>query len=158
MFFKMGVLKNFANFIGKHHCWSTFRSSCSQVFFKVGILKNFTIFTEKHPCGTLFLIKLQAWRPITLTKRCFPVFIAKFLRTALFIERLWWLLLYLFNKVTGLKTSYVIKKRLQQRCFPVKFAKFLRTAFFTEHLRWLLLNKSRKSLCFIVWRSDALVI
>ena len=86
MFFKTGVLKNFANFIGKHHCWSTFRSSCSQVFFKVGILKNFTIFTEKRPCGTLFLIKLQAWRPITLTKRCFPVFIAKFLRTAFFTE------------------------------------------------------------------------
>ena len=106
--------------------------------FQVGILKNFTIFAEKHPCGTLFLIKLQAWRPITLTKRCFPVFIAKFLRTTLFIERLWWLLLYLFNKVTGLKTSNVVKKKLQQGCVPVKFAKFLRTTFFTEHLRWLL--------------------
>ena len=130
MFFKIGVLKNFANFRGKHHCWSIFRSSCSQVFFKVGVLKNFTTFTEKHPCGTLFLTKLQAWRPITLTKRCFPVFIAKFLRTALFIEHhLWWLLLYFFNKVAGLKTSNVIKKRLQHRYFPAKFAKFLRALF-----------------------------
>ena len=31
-----------------------------------------------------------------------------------------------FNKVADLKTSNVIKKRLQQRCFPVKFSKALR--------------------------------
>ena len=30
--------------------------------------------------------------------------------------------------------------------------------FFTEHLRSLLLNKPRRSLWFILWRSDALVI
>ena len=109
MFFKTGVLKNFANFIGKHHCWSTFRSSCSQVFFKVGILKNFTIFTEKHLCRSLKA--------------------------------------YNFNK-----------KRLLHRCFPVNIAKVLRTALFIEHLWWLLLKKFRRSLWFIVWRSDALVI
>ena len=33
MFFKIGVLKNFANFIGKHQCWSIF-------FNKVAGLKN----------------------------------------------------------------------------------------------------------------------
>ena len=63
-----------------------------------------------------------------LLHSCFPVNIAKFLRTALFTEHLWWLLLYLFSKVTGLKTSNVIK-RLQQKCLPVKFAKVLRTPF-----------------------------
>ena len=35
---------------------------------------------------------------------------------------------------------------------------FLGTRLFTEHLRWLLLNKPRRSLWFIVWRNDALVI
>ena len=112
MFFKIGFLINSANFIGKHQCWSIF--SCSQVFFKVGVLKNFTIFTEKHLCRSLFLIKLQA-----------------------------------FN---------FSKKQLLRRCFPVNIAKFLRTALFTEHPWWLLLNKFRRSLWFIVWRSDALVI
>ena len=123
MFFKIGVLKNFTNFIGKHQCWSIFRSSCSYVLFKEGILKNFTIFTEKHLCRSFFFKK-------RLLHRCFPVNIAKFLRTALFIEHFWWLHLYLLNKVAGLKTSNVIKKKLQLSCFPVKFVEVLRAPFF----------------------------
>ena len=35
----------------------------------------------------------------------------------------------LFNKVAGLKTRNLIKKRLQHRHFPVNIEKFLRTAF-----------------------------
>ena len=35
-----------------------------------------------------------------LKRRCFPVNIAKFLRTALFIEHLWWLFLSVFDEVT----------------------------------------------------------
>ena len=63
------------------------RSSCSQIFFKIIVRKNFAIFTRKHLCWRLFLIKLQVFRPATLLKRdfkdrCFPVNIAKFLRTA----------------------------------------------------------------------------
>ena len=65
-----------------------YRSGRSQVFFKI----SFTRFTEKHLCWSLFLIKLQAWRPTTLLKetptRCFPVNTAKLL-TAFFIEHLW---------------------------------------------------------------------
>ena len=64
----------------------------------------------------------------------------------------------LFNKVAGLKTCNIIKKRLQHRHFPAKFVKFLRTPVFTKHLRWLLLNKPRRSLWFTVWQSKALVI
>ena len=37
-----------------------YRSSRSQMFFKIGVLKNFAIFAEKHLCWSLFLIKLQA--------------------------------------------------------------------------------------------------
>ena len=57
--------------------------------------KHFAIFTGKHHCWSPFLIKLQALR--LLRHRCFPVNIAKFLRTVFFMEHLWWLLLFLPN-------------------------------------------------------------
>ena len=117
MFFKIGVFKNFANFMGKRHCWSIFRSSFSQVFFKVAVPKKFHNIHRKSPVSES-----------------------------------------LFDKVAGLKAYNFNKKWLQHRCFPVKFAKVLRTPIFTDHLWWLLLNKFRRSLWFIVWRSDALVI
>ena len=88
--------------------------------------------------------------PDILQNRCYEKF-HKFHRKASVLE-------YLFNKVVGLKTCNVIKKRLQHRWFHVKFAKFSRTHFFKEHLWWPLLKKPRRSLWFIVWRSDALVI
>ena len=47
---------------------ATVRSTHSQKLFKTG-LKNFTNFTGKHLCWTLFLIKLQPFRPTTLLKR-----------------------------------------------------------------------------------------
>ena len=34
-----------------------------------------------------------------------------------------------FNKVAGLRTATLLKKRLWHRCFPVNIAKFLRTPF-----------------------------
>ena len=71
--------------------------------------ERFCEFTRKHQCWSLFLIKLKAWRPVTL-----------------------------FNKLKGLKACNFITKRLQHRCFPVKFEKLLRRPSFTEHLRWLL--------------------
>ena len=55
----------------------------------------FTVWLKKDPateaalCRCLFSIKLQALSQ----HRCFPVNTAKFLRTAYFIEHLWWLLL-----------------------------------------------------------------
>ena len=39
------------------------------MFFKIGVLKNFAIFPRKHLCQSYFLIKLQAWRSVTLLKR-----------------------------------------------------------------------------------------
>ena len=41
---------------------STSRRSSLQMIFKVGVLKNFANFTGKHPCQSLFLIKLHALR------------------------------------------------------------------------------------------------
>ena len=82
----------------------------------------------------------------------------KILKNSSFYRTLLMAASVLFNQDASLKNSNVMKKRLQHRCFPVKSAKVLRTPFFTGHLWWLLLNKSRRSLWFIVRRSDALVI
>ena len=58
------------------------------MFFRIGVLKNFALFTRKHLCWSLFLIKFPAWRPfallIRLQHRCFPVKFTKFLRTPFF--------------------------------------------------------------------------
>ena len=40
-----------------------------EVFCKKVVLKNFADFTGKHPFSSFFLIKLQAWRPATLLKK-----------------------------------------------------------------------------------------
>ena len=50
---------------------SNFKSSRLQMFFKIGVLKNFAIFPGKHLCQSYFLIKLQAWRSAILLKRDF---------------------------------------------------------------------------------------
>ena len=41
----------------------------------------------------------------------------------------------LFNKVVGLRTLTLLRKRFWYSCFPVKFSKFLKTPSITEHLR-----------------------
>ena len=46
------------------------RSSRSQMFFKIDVSKNFANFKGKHLRRSLFLIKLQALRPMN----CFSVF------------------------------------------------------------------------------------
>ena len=67
-------------------------NSCSQMFFKIGVLKNFANFTGKNPYWNLLLIKLQALRPATLLKRdsntCFPVKFAKVLRICFFLQNI----------------------------------------------------------------------
>ena len=44
------------------------RSSRWQMFFKIGVLKNFAIFTRKHLCCSRFVIKWKAFRSATLLK------------------------------------------------------------------------------------------
>ena len=48
-----------------------------------------------------------------------------------------------FNKVAGLRSASLSKKRIWNKCFPVNFAKFLGTLFLTEHLWWLLLRTDK---------------
>ena len=61
------------------------RSSHWRCSVKKGVLKNFVNFTGKHLCWSLFLIKLQAFRPAILLKKTptqvFCCEIAKILRT-----------------------------------------------------------------------------
>ena len=68
------------------------------MFYKKSVLKNFAKFTGTDLSQSLFFNKVAGLRPTTLFKerlwhRCFPVNFAKFSRTPLFIEHLWWLLL-----------------------------------------------------------------
>ena len=49
------------------------RNSRSQVFFRIGVLKNFAIFTGRHLCWSLFLMKSQAFRPASLLNRDFNI-------------------------------------------------------------------------------------
>ena len=63
-----------------------FRSSCTEVFFKNGVLKNFAKFAGKHFCQSLLFNKIAGYRPSTLLKKrlchmCFSVKFLKFLRT-----------------------------------------------------------------------------
>ena len=90
------------------------KNSWLLMFFKISVFKNFAIFTEKHLCWSLFSMKLQAWILATFLKRdsnagVYLVSIVKFLRKALLIEHLMWLLLHIkhlwwifFSIVNGL--------------------------------------------------------
>ena len=56
---------------GKVAGWKleTFRSSHWRCSVKKGVLKNFANVTGKNLCWSLFLIKLQFWRPAILLKK-----------------------------------------------------------------------------------------
>ena len=75
-----------------------------KVFYKKGVLRNFAKFTGKQLCQSFFLNKVAGLRPATLLKkrlwyRCFPVYFAKFLRAPFLIEHLCWLLQNVFNMI-----------------------------------------------------------
>ena len=72
--------------------------------------------------------------------RNFAKFTGKYLCQSLF-----------FNKVAGLRSATLFKKRLWHRCFPLNLAKFLRIPFPTEHLWWLFLtHKMRKQVSSLI--------
>ena len=50
------------------HCWS--KSNRSQMFFKTGVLKSFAIFIGEHLCWSLFLIKMKASFLLTQVFSC----------------------------------------------------------------------------------------
>ena len=87
-------------------------------FFKTGVLKSFANFTGKHLCWSLFLIKVAGLRSVTLLKRdsntCFPVKFAKILRTHFFKEDLRWMLIQnWYYMITTLKSLPLTLNMLQ---------------------------------------------
>ena len=67
---------------------------------KIGVLRNFAKFTGKHVYQSLFFNKVASLRPATLLEKrlwykCFPVHFAKVLRTPSLTEHLRWLLLFI---------------------------------------------------------------
>ena len=96
LFFKMDVLKNFATFTVKHLCWpmqaffdrtprvaasgfsrqqilffsaepGTYCWKSHRLFLRISLC--FGNFTGKQLCWSLFLIELQAFRPVALLKK-----------------------------------------------------------------------------------------
>ena len=69
-----------------------FRSSHSRMFYKIGALKDFANFTGKHLCWSVFLITLQTWGLQLFKKRLyhmwFPSNFAKIFQN-IFTEHLW---------------------------------------------------------------------
>ena len=91
------------------------RSSRPDVFCKRGVLRNFAKLTRKHV--------RQSLRPATLLQkslchRYFPVNFMKFLRTPIFIEHLWWLLL---NCTEMAKYTCGLKHKIQCKNLAKQF-------------------------------------
>ena len=86
---------------------------------QIGVLKNFANFTGKHLCWSLFLIKLQAglkscnFIKKRIQGRCFPVNFAKFLKAPIFTKHLRWLLLYFAKLKLNLEKSYILGKLMK---------------------------------------------
>ena len=72
----------------KVSCKEAIQRQSTEMFYKKAVLKDFAMFTGNQLCWSLFIIKLQAFRPTVLLKilqhRCFPVNVTKFLRRAFF--------------------------------------------------------------------------
>ena len=85
-------LVNIAKFLRTDFLKNTSRNSRLQMFFKIGVLNSFANFTGKHLCWSFFLKNLQAeglqLDKKRLQNRCFPVKFAKFLRTPFLTEHL----------------------------------------------------------------------
>ena len=99
------------------------RSSRPDVFCKRGVLRNFAKLTRKHLRQILFFNKVAGLRPATLLQkslwhRYFPVNFVKFLRTPIFIEHLWWLLL---NCTEMAKYTCGLKHKIQCKNLAKQF-------------------------------------
>ena len=109
------------------------RSSRPDVFCKRGVLRNFAKLTRKHLRQILFFNKVAGLRPATLLQkslwhRYFPVNFMKFLRTAIFVEHLWWLLL---NSTEMAKYTCGLKQNIVQKLDQAVYFTFSRGVFRT---------------------------
>ena len=132
MFFKIGVLKKFATFTGKHLCWPLqaffYRTptvaasgfSRQQILFFFFWYLLLTVAPAFFPNSFENMsgnFRSSHWNSLKKgVLRNFANFTGKQLCWSLFLIELQPLGLQLY------------KKRLQHRCFPVEFTKFLRTS------------------------------
>ena len=75
------------------------------MYFRIGVLKNFAMFTGKHLCWSLFFNKYAGLKACNFIKkrlqhRFFPVKFPKFLRTPFFTEHVRWLLLKISHELS----------------------------------------------------------
>ena len=89
------LLNNFIQF--SMQCKTTITRSRSQMFFEIGFLKVCNIHRKTHVLE-FFLVKLQAWRPVTLLRRYCNTYvflwILRSFKKLSFKEHQRWLLLY----------------------------------------------------------------
>ena len=73
-----------------------------EVFYKIGVLRNFAKFAEKQLCRSLFFIKVAGATLLKkrLCHMCFAMNFVKFLKTPFLSEHLWWLFLVI-NSILG---------------------------------------------------------
>ena len=87
----------------------------------LNIKMNRNIIMDSYHIHNCTLIYRSSWQRCSVRKGFlinFAKFTGKHLCQSLF-----------FNKVAGLRSATLLKKRLWHRCFPVNFVKFLRTPF-----------------------------
>ena len=95
---------------------------------KIDLFQNFFLYKKSTKINLLYRSSHQRCSLKKVFLKNFIKFTGKHLCWSLF-----------FNKVSGLRPSTLLKKRLQQRCFPVNFLKFLRTPFLQKTSQRLLL-------------------
>ena len=122
------MLQNMPISHAKRQSFKQHRNSRPKMFCKIGALRNFTKFTGKHLCQSLFVNNTAGLRPATWLKkrlwhRCFPVKCAKFLRTPFLTEHLQWLLLRApnFVSVTPLSTIQNTSNSLEKELLRTPF-------------------------------------
>ena len=74
------------------------------MYFRIGVLKNFAMFTGKYLCWSLFFNKYAGLKACNFFKKIlqhkfFSVKFAKFLRTPFFKEHVQWLLLEISHEL-----------------------------------------------------------
>ena len=116
------------------------------MFLKMSVLKNFPIFTGKHLCWSLFLIKLQAWRPATILKRDSNTdvslwIIQKFLRTAFCLEPLFpWLLstedLSRIERCDHAMIRWLCNVKIEQKHSTEDLRKRIHVHYIKDIIRW----------------------
>ena len=135
-----------------------------------GVLRNFANFTGKHLCRSLFLKNLQAWRSASLLKRDSSTGaslwnLQKLLKTHFFTEHLLWLLLWIsklyFWRLNSfllklLKTQYsnsndsFYRKTPRKRIFNNSFTGYFWKIHIKKHLPWYQFPVTFQAIRFLV--------